>query len=208
MVNSRYERRLVSGGIKLIAGIDESGRGPLAGPVVAACVILPQSAYDGAKDPGIDDCKKLSPKKREFCFKWLIDSGALIKTAAVEEKLIDSINIYQATIRAMEKAVKGMELIPEHLLIDGPLKLNLSQNYTNIIGGDGKSVSIAAASIVAKVTRDRIMLSLHEKWPEYGFDRHKGYPTREHINALKKYGPSPVHRRSFAPVKRVVECDL
>jgi len=204
LVNSQYERKLVSGGIKLIAGIDESGRGPLAGPVVAACVILPESAYDGAKDSGIDDCKKLSPKKRESCFKWLINSGAFIKTATVEEKLIDSINIYQATIRAMEKAVKGMALIPGHLLIDGPLKLNLSQSYTNIIGGDGKSVSIAAASIVAKVTRDRIMLSLHKKWPEYGFDRHKGYPTREHINALKKYGPSPIHRRSFDPVKRVL----
>ena len=201
MVNSQYERRLVSGGIKLIAGVDESGRGPLAGPVVAACVILPESAYDGVKDSGIDDSKKLSPKKRESCFNWLIDSGALIKTAAAGEKLIDSINIYQATIRAMEKAVKGMELIPEHLLIDGPLKLNLSQSYTNIIGGDGKSVSIAAASIVAKVTRDRIMLSLHKKWPEYGFDQHKGYPTREHIKSLKKYGPCPIHRRSFGPVK-------
>lgn len=195
---------MVSSGIKVIAGVDESGRGPLAGPVVAACVILPESAYDGVKNSGIDDSKKLPLKKRESCFNWLINSGALIKTAAVGEKLIDSINIYQATIRAMEKAVKGMKLIPEHLLIDGPVKLNLSQRYTNIIGGDGKSVSIAAASIMAKVTRDRIMFSLHKKWPEYGFDRHKGYPTKEHIKALEKYGPSPIHRQSFAPVRRVL----
>ena len=178
------------------AGVDEAGRGPLAGPVVAAAVILenPETLA------GINDSKKLSASRREELF-LRIARVAVVGIGVVGEKTIDEINIYEATRLAMKKAVLALTHTPEKLLIDGPIKLDLPLEQKGIVNGDQKSASIAAASIIAKVFRDRLMLKLHEIYPGYAFHNHKGYGTAEHMEALRAIGPSPVHRRSFAPVR-------
>lgn len=189
----QYERPLWAAGLRHIAGIDEAGRGPLAGPVAAACVVL-----DPANIPqGINDSKKLSEKKRDMLFDLIMTHALAVGVGLVEAEEIDRINIRQAALKAMRIAVEKIHLRPDCLLIDGKDVLHIHPQELPIIGGDAASASIGAASIIAKVTRDRIMLAYDEKHPEYGFARHKGYGTQEHIAALLECKDSPVHRRTF-----------
>jgi len=190
---SLYEKELHRKGVKLIAGVDEAGRGPLAGPVVAAAVILPEDVFIG----GLNDSKKLSPKQRENLFDEITRKAVAIGTGIVGEKCIDEINILNAAIKAMETAVGSLKPQPEILLIDAVKLRNVEIEAISIIKGDSKSISIAAASIIAKVTRDRMITELDNLYPQYGFSKHKGYGTEEHIAAIKKYGICPIHRVSF-----------
>lgn len=187
-----YEDALYAGGLTLVAGVDEAGRGPLAGPVTAAAVILPRDCYI----PGLNDSKQLSEAQR-LRLEPLIREQALASAVVfVNHRVIDEINILNAAKLAMTQAIMRLDPAPEHVLIDA-VKLELALPQTNIIKGDCLSVSIAAASILAKNSRDRLMLRLDQRYPDYGFARHKGYPTAAHKAALAYYGPSPVHRRSF-----------
>ena len=188
-----YEKKLYLEGLNIICGVDEAGRGPLMGPVVAAAVILPKNLLI----LGVNDSKKVSEKNREFLYNEIIGNALCFAVGIVDEKRIDEINILNATKEAMRIAVKGLEIKPEHILIDAVKLDGVQIAITPIIGGDALSQSIAAASIIAKVTRDRIALELDKKYPNYGFKTNKGYGTPEHINALKAYGPLPIHRRSF-----------
>lgn len=188
----RHEKRARKKGFDLIAGIDEAGRGPLAGPVVASAVIINDLEFNYE----INDSKILSPKKRLLAYQEIIKK-AIIGIGIIHEDIIDKINIRQATILAMEEAVFNLSIDPDLLLIDGRLKLNLPHHQKRIISGDSKSLSIAAASIIAKVTRDFLMLDYHKKYPVYRFDLHKGYGTKFHIRRIKKYGLSPIHRKTF-----------
>lgn len=191
-----YENELYDKGINLIGGIDEVGRGPLIGPVVAACVILPKNY----KLEGLTDSKKLSEKKRDKFYNILMKDAVSIGIGIVDEKEIDELNIYQATKKAMAQAVDNMKIKPEHILVDAmPLELDIPT--TSIIKGDAKSITIAAASVIAKVTRDRMMYELDEKYPMYDLKHNKGYPTKNHLEALKKYGITKYHRLSYGPVK-------
>ena len=188
----RYERQYAGEG--LIAGVDEAGRGPLAGPVVAAAVIL----YPGAEILGINDSKQLSEKKREALYPEIIEKSMAVGVGIVSAGRIDEINILQATYEAMRKAVSSLCFKPDLLLVDAVTIPGLEGiRQVPIIKGDAKSLSIGAASIIAKVTRDRIMRELDELYPEYGFAGHKGYGTAAHIEALRQFGPCPIHRRSF-----------
>ena len=188
----RYERQYDGEG--LIAGVDEAGRGPLAGPVVAAAVIL----YPGAEILGINDSKKLSEKKRESLYPEILEKAMAVGVGIVSAGRIDEINILQATYEAIRKAVETLCFRPDLLLVDAVTIPGLDGiRQVPIIKGDAKSLSIGAASIVAKVTRDRIMREMDEIYPEYGFAGHKGYGTAAHIEALQKFGPCPIHRRSF-----------
>jgi ribonuclease HII len=196
----RFEQKLWDTGIELIAGIDEAGRGPLAGPVVAAAVILsPTTRIDG-----VNDSKKLSDKRRRALYHTIL-SESCVGVGIVDELTIDDINIYQATRLAMKQAVLQLAKEPQYLLIDGPMHLDLHFPSEGIIGGDALSASIAAASIVAKVVRDDVMLELDVTYPMYGFRQHKGYPTKDHIAGLMRYGVSPVHRKSFSPVRQALQ---
>lgn len=186
---TRTEREMWAANCK-IAGIDEVGRGPLAGPVVTACISIPEARLV----PGVDDSKKLTEKSRERLFPLLLQAAEYCQTAFVGPRVIDEINILVATRRAMEQCAGGFSGV---FLIDAVTGLNLPGEARPIVHGDALSYMIAAASIVAKVTRDRYMVALDEKYPEYGFARNKGYGTAEHIQALKKYGPCPEHRMSF-----------
>jgi len=194
-----YERKFQSRGYEAIIGVDEVGRGPLAGPVVAAAVVLKETHFYQR----IDDSKKLSPLQREKAFKEIIEKS-IFGVGIVNERIIDQVNILVATSKAMEDAVLALmrklgsnQRKKCQILVDGTVKLNLGLEYTNIIRGDSKSISIASASIVAKVIRDHIMGLYDKLYPAYGFLQHKGYPTLEHRNALKKFGPSHIHRMSF-----------
>lgn len=178
---------------KLIAGIDEAGRGPLAGPVAAGAVILPENC----RILYLNDSKKLSASKRDELFDEIKEKAVAYGVGIVSPERIDEINILQATLEAMEEAVKAMDIEPDMLLIDALAIPALPYKQTGIVKGDAKSVSIAAASIIAKVTRDRIMMDIDKIYPEYGFASHKGYGSKAHIEALKKYGPCPVHRKTF-----------
>ncbi|MEO0096041.1 MAG: ribonuclease HII [candidate division WOR-3 bacterium] len=178
---------------KVIAGCDEAGRGPLAGPVVAAAVILPKNFYH----PEIDDSKKLSPLKREELFRVIQESAISYSFGIVPVEVIDKINILQATKLAMSEAINGLTPKPEIILIDAVRIDNLQIEQYPIIKGDTLSINIASASILAKVKRDSIMLEYHKQYPMYGFDKHKGYPTFFHRECIKKYGPCPIHRRTF-----------
>lgn len=195
----RYENKLRKRGFDLIIGVDEAGRGPLAGPVVAAAVLLKDFNFINR----IDDSKKLSPAKRKNAF-FEIKNKSLYAIAAVNHKQIDRMNILQATILAMQKAISGVtgqlspaELKRAFILIDGNMRFKLNLPYQSIIKGDAKSLSIAASSILAKVRRDRLMEKYHKLYPQYAFDRHKGYPTLEHRKILKEIGASAIHRKSF-----------
>lgn len=193
-----YERDLWRKGHRNIAGVDEAGRGPLAGPVVAASVILPKD--HGIE--GINDSKKLSVKKREQLYDEIWEKATDVGVYSVNNTIIDNINILEATKLAMEMAVYSMEVQPDYILVDGNRQLNVRSKIPNLnlVGGDGISLSIAAASIVAKVTRDRAMAELHNFLPIYGWDTNKGYGTKKHLEALGTYGPSPYHRKSFRRV--------
>lgn len=186
-------------GFKIIAGIDEAGRGPLAGPVVAAVCIIPE----GVLIKGVDDSKKLTSKQREELFEEMTSRQDIsYAVGIVEVEVIDKINILQATIQAMLQAVANLDLIPDLLLVDGLQLPHPTLPVRKIIKGDSLSQSIAAASIIAKETRDRLMRAFHDKWPQYQFNLHKGYGTEKHLEAIQKYGPCPIHRRSFAPFKQ------
>jgi len=192
----KYEQKYWESGISQIAGLDEAGRGPLAGPVVASAVVLPQNI----ELPEVQDSKKLTEKKRERLFDEILLKATSVGVGIVHPKEIDSLNILKATELAMKKAVGSLTLKPEILLIDGP-HLKLSQfEQENIIKGDSLSLSIASASIIAKVTRDRLMKSYDIVFPEYGFAGHKGYGTKQHIQAIKENYATPIHRKSFRPV--------
>lgn len=190
---SRYEREAYNKGCRYVAGIDEAGRGPLAGPVIAACVILPQNVHIEK----LNDSKKLSPKQRDELYDIVIQQAIAYGIGIVDEKVIDEINILNATKKAMKAAVDSLAIKPDMLLIDAVELPEMGIPYLPIIKGDALSVSIAAASILAKVTRDRILDDMDELYPQYGFKKHKGYGTEEHINAIKKYGICPIHRISF-----------
>ena len=198
-----FENELYNLGINLVAGIDEVGRGPLVGPVVACAVILPKDFYMEE----INDSKKLSEKKREMLYSVIMENAISVGIGVKSEKVIDEVNIYEATKLAMIDAVNNLSVKPEHLLIDA-MKLDIDIPQTSIIKGDSKSESIAAASIVAKVTRDRMLDELDLVYPEYGFKNNKGYGTKKHLEAIKKYGVIDEHRRSFSPVSDALKKQL
>ncbi|MBY0529372.1 MAG: ribonuclease HII [Rhabdochlamydiaceae bacterium] len=192
------EAQVRSQGFRAIAGVDEAGRGPLAGPVVAAACILP----DGLFLEGIDDSKKLSAKERFVLFEKIKCHPAVhYSIGIVDALIIDQVNILQATFQAMLLAISALQLKPDFLLVDGNKLPSTELPAQAIVKGDSRCQSIAAASILAKETRDSLMLTYHEKWPEYNFSKHKGYGTKEHLLAIEKYGPCPIHRMSFEPLK-------
>lgn len=188
-----FEIAAMNKGFKTVCGVDEAGRGPLAGPVYAAAVILPV----GTEIAGLNDSKKLSEKKREELFDIINDVAISISVGTASEKEIDEINILNATFLAMKRAVEGLEISPDYAIIDGNRAPNLEISTETVVKGDGKVMSVAAASIIAKVSRDRFMLKMAEQYPEYQFEKHKGYDTRLHYEMIEKYGVSPIHRRSF-----------
>jgi ribonuclease HII len=196
-----FEKKARDAGGRFIAGIDEAGRGPLAGPVVSAAVILPE----GADLPGIDDSKKLTPARRSRFYERLYRVARAIGIGVVDAAEIDRVNILQATLRSMAMAVANLQPRPDHLLIDGIFTIASDLPQQAITKGDSLSISIAAASIVAKVTRDRIMVQVDSLFPEFGFGRHKGYPTRTHRAAIRNHGCCPVHRRTFKGVREFLE---
>ena len=196
----KYEHELNEQGVKLIAGVDEGGRGPLCGPVVTCACILP---VDYHLD-GLNDSKKVSEKKREKLYEILIKDAISYSIGISSPKRIDKINILEATKEAMIKAISNLSVRPEHVLIDA-VKLDLEIPSTSIIKGDANSASIAAASIIAKVTRDRMMYELDKKYPEYGYASHKGYPTKKHIEAVKQYGVKDFYRFTFTPINELVK---
>ncbi|MDN4523439.1 ribonuclease HII [Fictibacillus fluitans] len=201
LLKEKYEEMLIfelewmNQGKSFIAGVDEVGRGPLAGPVVAAAVILAPGTYI----PGVNDSKMLGEQRREELYEKIMTQAVAVGIGLVASSEIDQINIYQASKKAMVKAVKALRKEPDHLLIDA-MEIPLPVTQSKIIKGDAKSVSIAAASIVAKVTRDRYMKELHGKYPHYFFHKNMGYGTKEHLQALEEHGPVDEHRRSFSPV--------
>lgn len=192
------EKKLWKNGFLYVAGLDEVGRGPLAGPVMAAACILP-ARFDL---PGLNDSKQLSESKREKLFEQIQNQAIGYAVGSAEPAEIDALNILQATKLAMKRALEDLKIRPHFLLIDALELPQIKIPQKGIIRGDSLSASIAAASILAKVTRDRWMTELHEIYPEYGFNRNKGYGTKEHLKALQTYGPCPLHRRSFAPVEQ------
>lgn len=189
-----YERKLWEEGWGLIAGVDEVGRGPLAGPVVAACVIFPENFFL----PEVNDSKKLTKIKREKLFEQIMNEAMDVGIGIVWEKTIDKMNILNASLKAMWKALRKLKTPPDFVIVDGNQKIpNLPFPQMPIVKGDSKSMSIASASIIAKVTRDRIMLKYHKKYPQFCFAENKGYSTKSHLEALKAFGPCDIHRRSF-----------
>jgi ribonuclease HII len=208
MLNFDKENSLFASGLKLVAGVDEAGRGPLAGPVVAAVAVLkPEIAAEFSASGFFDklkDSKLLSAEKRDEFFDLIKENFFEVGVGICDHETIDRVNIFQATFLAMKMALGNLKIKPEIILVDGKFPIpNLSLRQEAVISGDSTIFSIAAASVIAKVTRDRMMEKWHEQYPQYGFLNHKGYGTREHLEALKKYGPCPIHRRSFGPVKKL-----
>ena len=197
-----YENELYNKGINYIGGVDEVGRGPLIGPVVASCVVLPKDFVL----EGLTDSKKLSEKKRNLFYDYIIHHALAYGIGIVQPEEIDAINIYEASRKAMIIAINKVreQINLEHVLIDA-MPINLDIPTTSIIKGDAKSISIAAASVIAKVTRDKMMYELDEKYPMYGFASHKGYPTKKHIEAIHKYGLIDGYRKTYGPVKEVID---
>ncbi|MDI6892427.1 MAG: ribonuclease HII [Actinomycetota bacterium] len=192
-----FENKLRRQGFFLIAGVDESGRGALAGPLVAAAVILPSK---GVYVPNLRECKRVSPLLREKLYELVTVLATGWSVVILESAVVDSLGLQKANLQALEQAVQQLPVRPDYVLSDGFPLPKLDLPHLALIKGDVVSATIAAASIVSKVTRDRLMRDWHEKYPNYGFDRHKGYGTQEHLKALRKYGPCPIHRRCFAPV--------
>ena len=198
--NYKYERELKKEGYKLIGGVDEVGRGPLVGPVVAACVILP----DKFNLNGLTDSKKLSEEKRNYFFEEIKKQSISYGIGIIDEKKIDEVNIYEATKLAMKEAINNCKIKPDYVLTDA-MKLDLDIPMTPIIKGDLKSITISAASVIAKVTRDRMMYELDKKYPMYDFKNNVGYPTKKHLEAIDKYGIIKEHRNSYGPVREYLE---
>lgn len=198
-----YEKALYKKGYKLIAGTDEVGRGPLVGPVVAAAVILPINYHL----EGLTDSKKLSEKKRDLFYEIIKRDALAVGLGIVSPKRIDEINIYEASREAMMLAIEDLKLKPDYILTDA-MPLFTEIPFTSIIKGDSKSITIAAASVIAKVTRDKMMYELDEMYPIYGFKRHKGYPTKEHLEAIKKFGILENYRFTYKPVRDLIEKEI
>ena len=198
--NYYFERKLREEGINFIAGVDEVGRGPLVGPVVAACVVLPEHF----NLDGLTDSKKLSEKRREYFYDEIMRQALGVGVGIISEKVIDEVNIYEATKMAMKEAINNCSCKVEHVLIDA-MRLDIDIPTTFIIKGDLKSITISAASVIAKVTRDRMLDELDLKYPMYDFKNNKGYPTKKHLEAIKKYGIIDEHRRSYGPVSEYLE---
>ena len=196
-----YENKYISQGKNLICGVDEAGRGPLAGPVCAAAVIMPE----GIIIEGVNDSKKLTAKKREKLFDIIKNEAVCYSVAFASASEIDEINILNATHLAMTRAVEGLEKVPEVVLVDGNSLPKWYYNSEAIVKGDAVCHSIACASILAKVSRDRLMLLEAEKYPQYSFEKHKGYGTKVHVQAIKEYGPCPIHRKTF--LKKILKTD-
>ncbi len=197
-----YEKELWEKGIDYVGGVDEVGRGPLIGPVVTACVVLP---HDFVLE-GLTDSKKLTEKKRELFYDYIMEHAVCVKIGMCSPERIDEINIYQASKEAMIEAIEKVakEIPLEHVLVDA-MPLDIDIDTTSIIKGDAKSITIAAASVIAKVTRDRMMIELDHKYPMYGFGKHKGYPTKQHLEAIETYGLIEGYRKTYGPVKKILE---
>ena len=198
----KYEKELYKQGINYIGGVDEVGRGPLIGPVVTACVVLPKDFIL----VGLNDSKQLSEKKRDEYYKYIKENALACEVGIIGPEIIDEVNIYEATKLAMKQAIDKVnkKIKLEHVLIDAmPLELDIPT--TSIIKGDAKSISIAAASVIAKVTRDEMMYELDKIYPQYGFKSHKGYPTKKHIEAINQYGLIEGYRKTYGPVKKIIE---
>ena len=193
MLDYTIENQLHAEGFSLVCGVDEAGRGPLCGPVFAAACILP----DGLVLEGLNDSKKLTPKKRDKLFDLICENAIAYSIASASVEEIDELNILEADLLAMRRAIDGLSLKADFALIDGNIARDFQIPARAIIGGDAKSPSIAAASILAKVARDRDCLTLDEQYPQYGIAKHKGYGTKQHMDALRTYGPSPIHRKQF-----------
>lgn len=198
--NYIFERKLHDEGYTLIAGVDEVGRGPLAGPVAATAIIMPKDCYI----EGVTDSKKVSPKKRKELKKQILEKAIAVSTIFINEKIIDEVNIYEATKLAMYQAINELEPKPDYVLIDA-MPLDLDIPHESIIKGDEKSFTIACASIIAKEARDELMDEFDQKYPEYDFKQNKGYPTKKHRNALLTYGVTSIHRRTYGPVKVAIQ---
>ena len=192
-ISFAFEDKARAEGYSFICGIDEAGRGPLAGPVYACAIIMKEDFII----PEVNDSKKLTEKKREALYDIILENALDWSVASVSEKEIDEINILNATMKAMDMAISGLKVVPDLALIDGNQNRDIKQNNKTIIKGDSKSYNIAAASIIAKVTRDRFIIKMDELYPQYGFKKHKGYGTKEHIENIRKYGPCEIHRRTF-----------
>ena len=188
-----YDISVKEEGYNIICGVDEAGRGPLAGPVVACAIIMKEDFII----PEVNDSKKLTEKKREALYDVILENALSCSVAFVHEKEIDEINILNATMKAMETAINGLKVKPDLALIDGNQNRGITSSNRTVVKGDAKSYNIAAASIIAKVSRDRFIIKMDELYPEYGFKKHKGYGTKEHMDAIRKYGPCEIHRRSF-----------
>ena len=197
----KYEKELFNQGINFIGGTDEAGRGPLYGPVVAACVVLPKDF----KLEGLTDSKKLSEKKRDIYYDYIVNNTTWA-VGIVDAKEIDKINIYEASRKAMIEAIKKVQKkVPLEYVLSDAMPINIDIPVMPIIKGDAKSITIAAASVIAKVTRDRIMYEIDKKYPQYGFKNHKGYPTKKHLEAIEKYGLVEGYRETYGPVKTIRE---
>lgn len=207
MLSLNYENHLFTQGYTSVAGIDEVGRGPLAGPVVAAVVLVDQNFQEKFPElpllTQIRDSKKISSNKRKKLYYQIKDNCPSVGIGLCDNETIDRLNILQASFLAMKKALSDLQIAPDLILVDGKFRIpKCSYNQKSFPGGDGKIFSVAAASIVAKVTRDTIMEEYHKEYPQYGFDRHKGYGTKQHIETLKQHGPCDIHRKSFAPISQ------
>ena len=202
MDNWMYEKELFNEGYNIIAGVDEVGRGPLIGPVVTACVVLPKNF----KLEGLTDSKKISEKKREIFYEYIINNCVAYGIGQCSPEEIDKYNILEATKIAMKRAIDKVDkqIKLDYILIDGNMKFDFNYKYKSIVKGDYKSISISAASIIAKVTRDRMLIELDKKYPMYGFKSHKGYPTKKHLDAIKEYGLIDSYRMSYGPIKEVI----
>lgn len=195
-MNLAYEKEAMSEGYTRVAGVDEAGRGPLAGPVVAAAVILPENA----RFDGLTDSKKLTEKKREELYTLIHENAVSVSSCVIDADIIDSINILQASLMAMRKAVDGLDPPPDCILVDGNRAIDWAGPQKTIVKGDSLSLSISAASVVAKVERDRLMTEYARVYPAYGFERHKGYAAKDHRRAIEESGPCPIHRKTFRGV--------
>lgn len=207
MLDLKTEKSYFDKGFRLIGGLDEAGRGPLAGPVVAACVVVgPDFKIDHPDMELIADSKKLTPKKREYLFHIIKEKALAVEIGVVNNGTIDKINIMQASFLAMRRAIKKLPLEPDYIILDGGFKIpKLKTPQSAIVRGDATVWTIAAASIIAKVSRDWMMTEIDKQYPQYQFAKHKGYGTKDHMDLLKKYGPCPLHRFSFSPVREAAE---